>query len=79
MNPPPLVIEVPADAVVEYEVRILTYMTGDGERNTRYRTTPDVDYTTLAGTVTRIGHVMQHEIEGDELFESADNDVEGPD
>lgn len=69
MNPPALVIELDDDAILESEVRILTYLSPEGERLTRYRMTPDIDYTFVYGCVSRIAHDMLHDIEGAPLGE----------
>ncbi len=53
-------MRLPAEAIIESEVRIVTYLTPEGQRQTQYRISPDVDAVTIVGILYETVHDLLH-------------------
>jgi hypothetical protein len=68
--------DVPEDAIVEYEVRFVSYLDLNGDAAWNWSHTPGVSTTDVIGLLARFQHYLAHRVEDDhgfsDLFDGVD-------
>ena len=61
METEPLDLELPDSSIIEWELRIVSYIDSNGEGQLKYRKTPDVQTSSMIGALQMTLHDLAHE------------------